>query len=134
MAKSLPYAKTKLTALLEKRILVMKPRKNQVEIATEAGFVNTNMLSMIKAGKSRLPLDRVPALAKALDCDPSLLFRLAIEQSGGETVLKSIEEIFGTVVSRNEVVWLEELRNASGDTDPTLTSRARASIRGIFGK
>jgi hypothetical protein len=134
MAKSLPYSKTKLTALLEKRILEMRPRKNQVEIATEAGFVNTNMLSMIKAGKSRLPLDRVPALAKALECDASLLFRLAIEQSGSETILRAVEEIFGTVVSRNEVVWLEEIRNASEGSDPTLTSRARAAIRGIFGK
>lgn len=134
MVKSLPYAKTKLTAFLEKRILVMKPRKNQVEIATEAGFLNTNMLSMIKSGKTKLPLDRVPALARALDCDPSLLFRLAIEQTGGETALKAIEEIFGTIVSRNEVAWLEEIRDASGDSDPTLTSRGRAAIRGVFGK
>jgi hypothetical protein len=46
----------------------------------------------------------------------------------------AVEEIFGTIVSRNEVVWLEELRDASGDTDPALTSRARSAIRGIFGK
>ena len=38
MAKSLPYAKTKLTAFLVKRILELRPRKNQVEIATEAGL------------------------------------------------------------------------------------------------
>ena len=44
------------------------------------------------------------------------------------------EEIFGTIVSRNEVGWLEEVRDASGNTDPALTSRARSAVRAIFGK
>lgn len=134
MPKSLPYAETRLTKFLQKRILELRPRKNGVEIATEAGFVNTNMLSMIKSGKSRLPLDRVPALAKALDCDLRLLFKLAIEQQGSETTLAAIEEIFGTIVTRSEVTWLQELRDASDHSDPTLTSRARSAIRGIFNK
>jgi len=134
MTKSLPYSQTRLTKYLQKRILELRPRKNQVEIATEAGFVNTNMLSMIKSGKTRLPLDRVPALARALDCDPKFLFKLAIEQSGSETTLSAIEDIFGTIVTRREVAWLAEIRDASDHVDPTLTSRARAAIRGIFGK
>jgi hypothetical protein len=29
---------------------------------------------------------------------------------------------------------LEELRNASGRSDPSLTSRSRAALRGIFSK
>lgn len=42
-------------------------------------------------------------------------------------------EIFGTAVTKNEVVWLEEIRGASGNSDPSLTSRSRSAIRGIFG-
>lgn len=134
MAKSLPYAHTDLAVFITKRVLELRPLRNQVEIATAAGFPNTNMLSMIKSGKSRLPLDRVPALARALDCDMSRLFRLALAQSGYETTQAAVEEIFGTVVSRNEVTWLSEIRDASDHKDPTMTARARTAIRGIFGK
>lgn len=134
MTKSFPYADTRLTRYLQKRILELRPHKNQVEIASGAGFVHANMLSMIKAGKSRLPLDRVPALARELDCDPKFLFKLALEQQGSETTVAAIEEIFGTVVTRNEVGWLNEIRDASGHSDPNLTGRARAAIRRIFGK
>jgi transcriptional regulator with XRE-family HTH domain len=112
----------------------MKSRKTQSEIAAEAGFRNPNVLSMIKAGKSKLPLDRVPALAKALECDPRLLFMLALEQLGGSTTETAIRQIFGTLVSENEVAWLEEIRSASDHKNPALTTRARSAIRGIFGK
>lgn len=129
-----PYSNTSLSSFLAQRILKLRPRKSQVEIASEAGFTSTNMLSMIKSGKTKLPLDRVPALAIALECDPTRLFQLAIAQSGNETTSNAVSEIFGTVVTRNEVLWLEIIRTASGGSDPTLTVRARSAIRGIFGK
>lgn len=134
MAKSLPYAHTPLSAFITQRILQMRPLKSQVEIATEAGFVSTNMLSMVKSGKTRLPLDRVPALARALDCDPRRLFQLAIAQGGYETTRSAIEDVFGTIITRNEAVWLEEIRAASDHMDPTMTARARSAIRAVFGK
>jgi transcriptional regulator with XRE-family HTH domain len=127
-----PYADTRLAAFLEKRILELKPKKSQLQIATEAGFVQPNMLSMFKNGSNKLPLDRVTGLAKALDCDPALLFKLALEQLDGDTTASAIQQIFGTVVSRNEVAWLEEIRKASGNSDPTLTAKRRLAIRGIF--
>src|SRR5690554_5309731 len=90
MTKGRPYANTRLVTFLEKRILELRPKKNQGEIATEAGFIHTNMLAMIKNGSSKLPLDRVPALARALDTDPRHLFKLALEQSGGATSARAI--------------------------------------------
>jgi transcriptional regulator with XRE-family HTH domain len=91
MAPKTPYADTLLSAYLTKRILELRPRKSQVEIATEAGFINVNMMSMLKSGKSKIPLDRVVALAKALEVDPSFLFKMAIEQSSYETTSKVID-------------------------------------------
>jgi transcriptional regulator with XRE-family HTH domain len=128
-----PHANTPLADFVEKRVLAMRP-KQQSEIAEEAGFVNVNMLSMIKSGASKLPLDRVAALAKALDCDPKLLFRLAFEQQGYETTALTIAEIFGGIVTRNEAVWLQEMRDASGNSDPSMTARSRTAFRAIFGK
>ncbi|WP_404926170.1 XRE family transcriptional regulator [Mesorhizobium sp. ORM16] len=129
-----PYAGTRLAKYLEKRILELRPKKTQIAIAGEAGFVNPNMLAMIKAGTAKLPLDRVSSLATALECDPVMLFQLAIEQLGGATTELAVRQIFGTLVTENEVAWLEEVRRASDHTNPSLTSKARSTIRGIFGK
>jgi hypothetical protein len=43
----------------------------------------------------------------ALDVDPSWLFRMAVAQSNYKTTQTVIDDIFGTLVSRNEVAWLE---------------------------
>ncbi len=128
-----PFADTDLAAFIAKRVLELRP-KSQIDIAGEAGFVNANVLSMLKSGATKLPLDRVLALAKALECDPKRLFLLALQQRGNETEKTAITDIFGTVVTRNEVIWLEELRDASGRSDPSLPSRSRAALRGIFSK
>lgn len=37
------------------------------------------MLSALKDGKSKILFDRVPFLAKALDCDPAYLMRIALD-------------------------------------------------------
>lgn len=52
-----------------------------------------------------------------------------------DALFKSVAmAIFGVVVTKNEVAWIQEIRDASGHTDPSLTSRGRAAIRGVFGK
>ena len=129
-----PYTETRLPSFIEKRILELRPTKSQAEVAAESGFVNPNMISMIKTGASRLPLDRVPALASALDVDPARLLQLALEQWVGSSAARAFEAIFSTVVSRHEADWINEIRHASDDTDPAVTTRARASLRDMFGK
>ncbi|WP_181171715.1 XRE family transcriptional regulator, partial [Mesorhizobium sp. B2-6-7] len=109
-------------------------KKTHIEIAAEAGFVYPNLRAMIKGGTAKLPLDRVSALATALACDPVMLFQLAIAQLGGDTTELAVRQIFGTPVTENEVAWLEEIRRASDQTNPSLTSKARSALRGIFGK
>lgn len=129
-----PFYETRLPNYLQKRILELKPRKTQAAIAAEAGFKNVNMLAIIKSGGCKLPLDRVVGLAKALECDPAWLFRLAIEQLDGNTTEVAISQIFRTLVTENELAWIEEIRRASDHSNPSLTMRARSGIRGIFGK
>lgn len=133
MAKR-PFEHTRLAKYLQQRVLELKPRKSQAEIAAEAGFINPNMLTMLKQGANKVPLDRVPALAMALECDPAWLLRLALEQGEGDTAAAAIFEIVGEPITKNEHGWISEIRDASGDTDPRLTLRARAAIRGLFGK
>ena len=130
----LPFANTRMAKYLDRRILELKPRKTQRQIAAEAGFRSVNMLSMLKRGANRVPLDRVASLAKALECDPAWFYRMAVEQSDQDTLSLEIERIFGTPVTRNEAEWLKAIREASGDIDPSLTAKALKAIRAIFGK
>lgn len=129
-----PYAETQLAKYIDKRVMELRPKKLQNEIAVEAGFVSVNMLSMVKAGSTKLPLDRVPNLARALECDPAYLLRLALEQVAGGTAANAIIEIMGTPVTSNELGWLNEIREASCHSDPRMTARGRAAIRAIFGQ
>ena len=129
-----PHENTRLAKFVERRVLELKPTKSQAEIANEAGFPNPNMVTMIKNGSSKLALDRVPTMARALECDPAYLMRMALEQAVGDPAAQAITEIFGTAVTANEMGWLEAIREASSHSDPRITSRSLATIRSIFGK
>ncbi len=129
-----PYADTRLVKYLERRISDLKARKTQIAIAAEAGFRVPNMLAMVKSGAAKLPLDRVPGLAKALECDPAMLFRMAVEQLATDTTSLAIAQIFGAIITDNEKAWLDTILEASNHSDPSLTAKAQKAIRAIFGK
>lgn len=129
-----PFAETRLAAYLTKRILELKGKKTQAQIATEAGFTSANMISILKVGSTRLPLDRVAQLAIALEADPAYLMLMALEQASGDTHAKAMVDIFGGVVTRNEMTIILAVREASDMTDPPLTRRGRAAIQAAFGK
>ena len=129
-----PHEDTRLAKYIERRVLELKPKKSQLQIASEAGFPNPNMVTMIKNGSSKLALDRVPSMARALECDKAYLMRLALEQAVGDTVGQAIVEIFGTPVTANDLGWLQEVREASEHSDPRITSRSKAAIKVIFGR
>ena len=129
-----PYSETRLAKYLERRIAELRPLKTQIAIGAEAGFRQANMLAMIKNGSAKLPLDRVPGLARALDCDAAMLFRMALEQLGADTTALAIDKVFGAIISENEATWLATLREASNNSDPALTGKAQKAMRAIFGK
>jgi transcriptional regulator with XRE-family HTH domain len=129
-----PHATSGLAVYIDRRILELRYKKTQREIATTAGFTNPNMLTMLKQGHSKLPIDRVATLAAALEVDSKYMLRLALAQHGNETMVRVYDEVLGTVVSQHEVGWLTLLREASDNSDPAVTTRARSTILSIFGK
>lgn len=126
-----PYASTRLAQLIDQRIGELH-HKTQADIAQEAGFRNANFLSMLKTGSSKLALDRVPSLAKALDVDPAFLMRLAIEQSFGPEMLRLISMLLGADVTDNERAWLSIIRDASSGRDPAPSGLAEAVMREVI--
>lgn len=129
---SLPFKDTLVSAYIQKRILEMRSRKNQSQIAKEAGFPQPNVLSMIKSGQTKLPLDRVPGLAKALECDLLFLFGLAIKQPGLEPLENVLEQTHGVVLTRNEQTWVETIRHLSEYSDPPVTARHLRGLKEMF--
>jgi predicted HAD superfamily phosphohydrolase len=128
-----PYAETRAAQFLEKRIEQLQSRKSQREIAQDIGFAQPQALSMMKTGELKIPLDRVPAFARALEVDAANLFRMVLEQHlRGEELTKTINEIFGVVVSKNERQFIELIRNVSNDTDPALTDKLAAELTTVL--
>ena len=129
-----PHQDTELAKYVARRVLELKSKKTRSEIAAQAGYPNANMMSMVKSGASKLALDRVPSMARALECDRAYLMRLALEQAVRQTAAAAVIEIFGTPVSEHERGWIEAIRTASDNSDPRLTSRSQAAINAIFGR
>jgi hypothetical protein len=130
MARTYPIRPPSRAAnYIRRRIHDLQSIRTQREIATLAGLKSVNMLSMMKDGTAKVPLDRVVKLAAALDCDPGHLFRLTLEQIYSADVLEDFYTYAATAASKNERVFLSELRALSADKDPELTDE-RARIMG----
>lgn len=123
----MPYADSRIAKYLSKQIDTLSGRKSQREIAQEIGYDKPNMISMFKRGECKIPLDKVPALAKSIEADPAFLFRLAMEQFWPEGV-SPINTIFGTVLTKNETEIIMYIRQESGETDPALTPELAQAI------
>ncbi|WP_040544680.1 helix-turn-helix transcriptional regulator [Salipiger bermudensis] len=50
------------------------------EIATEMGLERGNVISMLKSGEMRMPIERIPAFAAATGIDPLALTRIAMSE------------------------------------------------------
>jgi hypothetical protein len=130
-AISPPYADTSLGKFWTKQIAALSIIKSQREIAAEVGYERPNIISMIKKGDTALPLDKVPAFARALDVDPKHLFRLTLEQNHPE-IARVAHEIFGNVVSDNEMALVRMFREVTGDRDPKPEAVLLKSIEDAF--
>ena len=73
--------------------------KTQIQIAAESGFPKSNVISMLKSGQTKLPIARIPALARALDACEHELFYLAMREYNPDW-LAVIERLF---VSKREI-------------------------------
>lgn len=91
--------------------------KTQREIAAECGFEKPNIITMFKTGATKVPLNRIGPLAKAIGVDPAHLLRLVMNEYMPET-WEAVENVFqSTVLTANELELLREYRRVTGDND-----------------
>ncbi len=87
--------------------------KTQGEVAHAIGYDNANVLTMFKQGKTKVPVNKVKALAVALEVDPIYLLRLVMTEYMPDT-WEVIQNITNTnAVSGNEANILNIVRNTS---------------------
>ena len=120
--------KSRAAQFVARRIYELQSRKTQAEIASAAGFNSAGMISMIATGKAKLPLERAVSLAAALECDPALLVRLALEQTLTQPLLDQIFAPEKAAISSNERSILDHVRDVSEGTDPELTDKLAEAI------
>lgn len=95
--------------------------KSQTEIASEVGFDKPNVITMIKQGKTKVPLNKIGKMAKALEVDPVHFFRMCINEyvPDLEDTIKSITG--GPIVSKNEMEFIKVIRSSKVQ-NPKLSS------------
>lgn len=128
----MPGARVELAEFVGKQIdrVIASTGKSQREIAHEAGFTTPNSLSMIRTGTLKLPLDRVPALAAALNVDPAFLFRLAAAQQWRSSNIEEvISQVFGHVLTKDEVKLIDIWRRLSKERSFTPDRDLEIAIR-----
>ncbi len=98
-------------------------RKTQIDIAIEVGYDKPNMITMWKNGTATMPLEKIPAAAKALELDPAFLTRLAMAQYWPNAAAV-ISQVFGTVLTANERALIDQIRKTVRDEDVPKLTRA----------
>ncbi|MBS3904581.1 MAG: helix-turn-helix transcriptional regulator [Simkania sp.] len=99
--------KLEVAAFLEK--VINRSSYSQKEIAEMCGFNSPNIITMLKQGVTKVPVEKVPALAKALDVDPVEFFELVMK-SYRPKEYQVIVEIFGEPISEAERTVIKLLR------------------------
>ena len=105
--------------------------KTQRKIAEECGYANPNIISMFKKGHTKVPVERVPAMAKALGVDPADMLRRAMRDTM-PNVLQTVEDVVGDILTGNERKILEVIRNASKESDPALSKDTEKALKALF--
>ena len=103
--------------------------KAQKDIAFDIGY-QPNVITMLKQGRTKVPVTKIEALAKSLGIDSTNLLRMAMKEYQPDT-WSAIESIVGFAVSENEKEVIEIFRTSSNDSDPKLNASARASLKAV---
>lgn len=103
----------------------------QREIADRVGFRQANIISMLKTGETRVPLDRIPALAQTLGMDERdfLLTAIAEYHPGVHEVLV---DVLGLPLSDAELGIVTMFRMASIRGEIEIEGPLKDALEGLL--
>jgi hypothetical protein len=103
--------------------------RDQTEVARDCGYANPNVISMFKKGTTKLPLNKVGTMAKAIGADPAFLLRLVMKEYYGEAWDSILEILKAPPVSDNEAEILEIIRSVNGSDPAIPNDQVRDDLR-----
>lgn len=103
---------------------------SQKEVADYVGFKTPNLITMIKQGSTKLPIDKIPRFAKILKVDSAKLFKMAYKEYD-EPTYKAIVEIIGEPKTKVECAVLELLERLAPFTDVESPMEIKAYLEKI---
>ena len=105
--------------------------KTQRQIAREIGYAKPNVLSMMKHGETRIPLEKIPALAKACDVDEQLFMRTALLEYQPAAYSALMRTFWPRRLQREEE-WLEIWRLATLNAEIEIDSQLVGETLGLL--
>lgn len=90
--------------------------KSNKGIASAMGYEKPNLISMFRSGTLKVPLAKIPALAKALHTDPAHMLKLALEDYAPE-VAEALDEHAGLATKAERKV-MAQFRQANKGKNP----------------
>jgi len=103
--------------------------KSQKQIADEIGYTKPNIITMFKQGLTKLPINKVGPMAKAIGVDPLLLMKIVMNEYMPDT-WEALQDIVGLATTDNERAIIEALRKETKDEDPHMgTAESRKKLK-----
>jgi hypothetical protein len=100
----------------------------QRELAEAVGYTKPNIISMMKLGQTKIPIEKVPAFAKALGVDRAHFMRLVLQEYM-PVVWDTVQSVMGEMLTDRERKWLELLREVDPGAELNLDTTTIASVR-----
>lgn len=122
---------SELATLIASRLEDIAVSKNQREIAEEVGFPNKNMISIIKSGGTKLSIDRVEVMAKALGLDLAVLMLPALRQYYSEDTIDALRKTFDSTETKTERD-IVALARKHMDVNKPLSYQTREALKEVF--
>jgi predicted XRE-type DNA-binding protein len=95
--------------------------RTNAEIAELVGFPRANVISMLKSGATRLPINRITLMAKAIDVEPAVLFRTVMEEYMPGFLIVTDEVYQAEVLTPEEREIVQRVRLVARGRKPTLS-------------
>lgn len=113
---------------------LMLSERSQKSVAEELGYPNQNILSAMKAGITKVPINKVPAFAQALGVDKKHFLRLVMTEYMPEAwaVIQSILAPNGEDVSEADLALLKVVHSAADGHLPDLDPEAIRAIKDVI--
>ena len=114
-------------AYLATRLDAIAGHKDLAEIAREIGYERPRIIEMFRSGETRVPLDKVARLARAVGADAAFMGHLWLSDIAGQD-----SEVFQPFVTEHEFAILQVIRQASLHTDPAISELQERQLVAMF--